>query len=253
MYTIVKALLVSVVLLFASSTDSHAQRYDDLWEEVRQFEKEGLPKSATETVDKIARKAVNDSNKGQHMAAFLYGCVLRQQITPDSFYTDVLKLERMKTSTKDVVLRSIFASILGELYGKGVRMTHNYSEKTDAHPDSIHEWSVQQFRKASSLNYDLSMADVLSLAKVCSDIYMPFVKKGDDADYFNDDLLHVIAKRAILSKNGTDVEVCKERMNFYNQVLTTYRQLGNRNAELLFMLDSIADCTQYTSFYDERI
>lgn len=253
MYTIVKALLVSVALLFASSTESHAQRYDDLWKEVRQFEKEGLPKSATETVAKIARKAVNDSNKGQHMAAFLYGCVLRQQITPDSFYTDVLKLERMKTNTKDVVLRSIYASILGELYGRGVRMTHNYSEKTDAHPDSIHEWSVQQFRKASSMNYDLSMADVLSLAKVCSDIYMPFVKKGDDADYFNDDLLHVIAKRAILSKNGTDVEACKERKNFYNQVLTTYRQLGNRNAELLFMLDSIADCTQYTSFYDERI
>ena len=95
-----------------------------------------------------------------------------------------MKLERLKRQTADEVQRAVLASVLGELYEDNANRNRNYSDRTDAHPDSIREWSWEQFMKVSSENYLLSMArpDLLAAAKAAD--YMPFVEKGKDAGYF---------------------------------------------------------------------
>ena len=190
-------------------------------------------------LEQIAAKADKERQKGQQMAALLYGCKLRQDIVPDSFYSDIMKLERLKRQTTDEVQRAVLASVLGELYEDNAGRNRNYSDRTDAHPDSIREWSWEQFMKVASENYQLSMArpDLLAAAKAAD--YMPFVEKGKDAGYFGGDLLNVIGRRAVQAMAGKDEGSCVDD-TVCARMLAVYRAQGNREAELLISIDSIA-------------
>ena len=86
-------------------TGCPAASFDDLWKQVEKYERQDLPKSAYKVVGQIAAKADKERQKGQQMAALLYGCKLRQDIVPDSFYSDIMKLERLKRQTADEVQR----------------------------------------------------------------------------------------------------------------------------------------------------
>lgn len=220
-------------------TGCPAAGFDDLWKQVEKYERQDLPKSAYKVVEQIAAKADKERQKGQQMAALLYGCKLRQDIVPDSFYSDIMKLERLKRQTTDEVQRAVLASVLGELYEDNAGRNRNYSDRTDAHPDSIREWSREQFMKVASENYQLSMArpDLLAAPKAAD--YMPFVEKGKDAGYFGGDLLNVIGRRAVQAMAGKDEGSCVDD-TVCARMLAVYRAQGNREAELLISIDSIA-------------
>ena len=220
-------------------TGCPAASFDDLWKQVEKYERQDLPKSAYKVVGQIAAKADKERQKGQQMAALLYGCKLRQDIVPDSFYSDIMKLERLKRQTADEVQRAVLASVLGELYEDNANRNRNYSDRTDAHPDSIREWSWEQFMKVSSENYLLSMArpDLLAAAKAAD--YMPFVEKGKDAGYFGGDLLNVIGRRAVQARANKG-EGSYVLDTVYARMLAVYRAQGNREAELLVSVDSVA-------------
>ena len=187
---------ICVLFLCAPMMGSGAVNYEKLWKQVRQYEREDLPKSAYKVVEQIADRAGQEGDKGQRMAALLYGCKLRQQVVPDSFYNDILRLERLKRQTTDEVERAVLASVLGELYENNAGRNRNHSTRTDAHPDSIREWSRAQFEQAASENYRLSMARPEVLAEARAADYLPFVEQGEDAAYFDGDLLNVVGRRA---------------------------------------------------------
>ena len=84
-----------------------AADYDALWKQVRQFERQGLTKSAYEIVEQIGVKADKEHKEGQQMAALIYGCKLRQCIVPDSFYADIVRLEKLKRDARNEVRRAV--------------------------------------------------------------------------------------------------------------------------------------------------
>lgn len=233
---------ICVLFLCGAALTSRAASYEELWKQVKQYERKDLPKSAYEVVERIAEKADKDGRKGQRMAALLYGCKLRQQIVPDSFYTDILKLERLKRQTTDEVERAVLASVLGGLYRSNDDRNRNYGERTDTHPDSIREWSSAQFLKVSEENYAESMAHPELLAEAKAADYMPFVERGEDAAYFDGDLLNVIGRRAAYSFSGLVRETCVKSAPVFGKMLSVYRSRGNREAELFVMLDSVQEC-----------
>lgn len=226
-----------VVSLCGVATQVRAASYDNLWKQVKEFERKDLPQSAYAVVGQISAKADKEGMKGQQMAALLYGCKLRQQVVPDSFYTDMLRLERLKRQSADEVERAVLASVIAGLYENNSRRNRNRSERTDAHPDSIREWSMAQFEKAASENYHLSMAHPMLLAEANAADYLPFVERGEDASYFNGDLLNVIGRRAADGWNLGDRDA--GRLSVYGMMLDVYREKGSREAELLVMLDSL--------------
>ena len=218
----------------------YAASFDELWKQVRSFEQAGEVKSAYALVGQIEEKARTVRHKGQWMAAMLYGCKLRQCITPDSFYTDMLRLERLKQVTPDAVQRAVVASVLGELYADNAKRNRNSKGKGGG-LEKMREWPYARFREASLENYTLSLADPELLATVKAAEYMPFVEIGEDADFFDGDLLHVIGRRAVWARRNSAVsEDLQWTAACCAKMLHVYRARGNREAELWIMLDSLA-------------
>lgn len=65
-------ILLFFLMLFVSFTTKAQESFRDLWEEVEELEKKGLPKSALEIVKEIASKAMEEKNAAQHIKALFY-------------------------------------------------------------------------------------------------------------------------------------------------------------------------------------
>ena len=218
-----------------------AADYDALWKQVRQFERQGLTKSAYEVVEQIGVKADKEHKEGQQMAALIYGCKLRQCIVPDSFYADIVRLEKLKRDARDEVRRAVWASVLAGLYKDNAGRNRSVWLKKVKEPERMREWASGEWKDASDANFDLSLSHPELLAEVKAVDYLPFIEQGEHAAYFGGDLLNVIGRRAVMARKDYKAKEDREAVAGYcAKMLQEYRSRRNREAELLVLLDSLA-------------
>ena len=218
-----------------------AADYDALWKQVRQFERQGLTKSAYEIVEQIGVKAGKEHKEGQQMAALIYGCKLRQCIVPDSFYADIVRLEKLKRDARDEVRRAVWASVLAGLYKDNAGRNRSVWLKKVKGPERMREWASGEWKDASDANFDLSLSHPELLAEVKAADYLPFIEQGEHAAYFGGDLLNVIGRRAVMARKDYKAKEDREAVAGYcAKMLQEYRSRRNREAELLVLLDSLA-------------
>ncbi|WP_302447049.1 alpha-2-macroglobulin family protein [Paraprevotella clara] len=218
-----------------------AADYDALWKQVRQFERQGLTKSAYEIVEQIGVKADKEYKEGQQMAALIYGCKLRQCIVPDSFYADIVRLEKLKRDARDEVRRAVWASVLAGLYKDNAGRNRSVWLKKVKGPERMREWASGEWKDASDANFDLSLSHPELLAEVKAADYLPFIEQGEHAAYFGGDLLNVIGRRAVMARKDYKAKEDREAVAGYcAKMLQEYRSRRNREAELLVLLDSLA-------------
>ena len=91
-----RILIAGVLAALLPCVPLQADNYAEMWKEAKKYEQKDLPKSACQTAEKILKKARKENNRGQLIAAFLYRSKLRQVLVPDSFYSDIPKLEKLK-------------------------------------------------------------------------------------------------------------------------------------------------------------
>ena len=218
-----------------------AADYDALWKQVRQLERQGLTKSAYEIVEQIGVKADKEHKEGQQMAALIYGCKLRQCIVPDSFYADIVRLEKLKRDARDEVRRAVWASVLAGLYKDNAGRNRSVWLKKVKGPERMREWASGEWKDASDANFDLSLSHPELLAEVKAADYLPFIEQGEHAAYFGGDLLNVIGRRAVMARKDYKAKEDREAVAGYcAKMLQEYRSRRNREAELLVLLDSLA-------------
>ncbi len=236
-----RALWVAMGLILMSvGMPLRAQSYESLWKQVNRYAEQGQPKSALAVARKIEQKALAEGRQGQALAATLHAALYRQEVVPDSFFSDIRRLEARRYRTASVPERAVLASVLGQLYQQNRGRSQQTDARLAAHPDSLREWTVAQYDSASRANYLLSMEMPAELARVRAAEWVPFVVKGKYADYFGSDLLNVIGLRAFrafldgsIEENYSSARLVMERL------LAQYRSAKNREAELLLLLDSV--------------
>ena len=175
------------------------------------------------------------------MAALIYGCKLRQCIVPDSFYADIVRLEKLKRDARDEVRRAVWASVLAGLYKDNAGRNRSVWLKKVKGPERMREWASGEWKDASDANFDLSLSHPELLAEVKAADYLPFIEQGEHAAYFGGDLLNVIGRRAVMARKDYKAKEDREAVAGYcAKMLQEYRSRRNREAELLVLLDSLA-------------
>ncbi len=228
------------LVLMSAGMPLRAQSYDNLWKQVNRYAEQGQPKSALATVQKIEQKAKAEGRQGQALAATLHAALYRQQVVPDSFFSDIRRLEARRSRAVSVPERAVLASVLGQLYQQNRGRSQQTNARLVAHPDSLREWTVAQYDSASRANYLLSMEAPAGLARVRAAEWVPFVVKGKHANYFGGDLLNVIGLRALQAfSDGSIAENRSSARLVMERLLAQYRSAKNREAELLLLLDSV--------------
>lgn len=210
-FYLVLTLLLCVVEIFTQNvTMMNKENYDNEWEKVEQFEQKSLPKSASEAVDDILRKAIADQNSPQIIKALIhqgkYDLILDNENDTLIFHN----LKEMIAAAPDTVERAVLHSMLGELYlqyyQKDQRNIDSRTELGDYVPADMKEWTRNIFldQAISHLNASVAPAEALLKTKVAS--YSAVVKEGRDSQRFYPTLYDFLVRRAIEQSGQIDGE-----------------------------------------------
>lgn len=187
------------IIIFANM-DMMAQTYNQLWSDVKSAQSKDLPKTQMEVLDKIVDKATKEKEYGQLIKAQLLRVEAVTAITPDSLKPEVDKLVKWEQEVRknSPALAAVLQSILGTIYLDNRTLGDDCLERG------------REYLKNSLANPEL-------LANTSTGAYVPAMTEGDESKFFNNDLLHVLAKRA------NDLAVMRDY----------YEKAGNREAACL--------------------
>lgn len=226
----------------------HAQSYDKLWKQVEQAQKKSLPQTVVKLTEEIYRKGEQEQNVPQMLKAYICRESYQQRLTPDSLYSGLKNMERWVAAEKNPVNKAILHSLLANEYAdlmKNNRYALLKRMLLDANdvPENIREWSIPQFVSKIDEHIHASLRDLGRLLETSTEKYIPFTVLKDGSRFYQHDMYHLLASRAISTYNGLngfnmDTLFYSHVDSIYKDLIKTYRQRkGAENAVLICSLN----------------
>ena len=184
--------------------------------------------------DKEKCKATQKAAK--RLAAVLSENQKREDISPDSFFYDWRNLKTEMLAEKDPTAQAIYRAAMGHLLAGNAWRSQRYDSKTKSHPDSIQEWTHEEYKKRAANLYVQAMQDLEALHAIKLPDSKPLTEEGKDDGIFGNDLLHVIWQAY---QQDIPADEKKNVAPSYDDIINVYRCHGLREAILMLRLDSL--------------
>ena len=150
------------------------QTYSSLWKQVEKAVEQDLPQTEQKVLKQLIAKAEKERQYGHLLKATLQEARSLASVAPDSLLPAVERLAEREQQTGDVCLKAVYDAVLGTVYGDNP--------------------SLSDQAKAISEDYrKRAMAHPAELAAAKAAVYAPFVEKGRDSRFYDDDLLSLVA------------------------------------------------------------
>ena len=171
----------------------------------------------------------------QRLASVLKENQKREDISPDSFFYDWRQLKAEMLAEKDPTAQAIYRAAMAHMLCQNRWRSQGYGRKTSSHPDSIQEWSIQEYNDYAIKLYAQAMQDPDALHRCKVANIKPLAVPGKDDAIFDGDLLYLIWQ--------TFKDDCSARgkglFPHYTDIIDVYRRHGQREAALLLRIDSL--------------
>lgn len=199
-----KLLSIAAAVIFFLPLQAQNQQpmdYDQAWKKVAQLEQKSLPRSASEQVDHILRKAIAEKNRPQTIKALIHQG--KYDLTLDAEQDTLIfhNLTDMLGKSTDAIERSVLHSMLGELYlqyyQKNRRIINGRTAISGFVPPDMKEWSRSNFYDKVVEHLNVSIEQDGSLEKAEVQPYEPIVTLGKDSRRFYPTMYDFLALRAI--------------------------------------------------------
>lgn len=188
----------------------------------------------------------SDKDKGkasqraaQRLAVVLKENQKREDITPDSFFYDWRELKAEMLAEKDPTAQAIYRAAMARLLIGNAWRSQRYDSKTKSDPDSIQEWTRDEYRRQSAALYAQALQDAEALHAVKLPDTKPLTEQGKDDGIFGNDVLYLVWQACL--SDLTKEERRNQRVPRYEDIINVYRRHGMREATLMLRLDSLSE------------
>ena len=188
----------------------------------------------------------SDKDKGkacqraaQRLAIVLKENQKREDITPDSFFYDWRQLKAEMLTEKDPTAQAIYRAAMARLLIGNAWRSQRYDSKTKSDPDSIQEWTYDEYRRHSAELYAQALQDAEALHAVKLSDTKPLTEQGKDDGIFGNDVLSLVWQACM--SDLTKDERRNQRVPRYEDIINVYRRHGLREATLMLRLDSLSE------------
>ncbi|MBQ8656697.1 MAG: alpha-2-macroglobulin [Prevotella sp.] len=212
-----KSLFLTFMLMMTMPVVLFGQSYKKLWQQLEEAQEKDLPQQTMQLADKIADKARREKEYGHLLKAQLLRMETQFSVAPDSLKPEINRLEAECQRANDGALKAVYATVLSRLY--------------DGYSGSRLD-SAEQKSKAYA---ELALANPKLLAATKATNYEPFIIKGKDSRYFDNDLLSFIGRA----------------LSNYDAMHAQYVKSGNRAGACLSALWLLQEETK-NYYYDYR-
>ncbi len=190
---------ISIILSFTHKPLNIDNTYNELWEKVEKYEKEGLPKSALEVVDIIMNKANLEQNKPQVYKAYVHKCKFEIEIN-DNGLTHTLNSLKTEIDKSNIPLKQLFQSLYAEMFWNYYQQnfwTISNRTYTDVNNDDIETWDIRRIIENISKYYLFSVEPKDELQKEEISAYKEIIEIPENSNNLRTTLYDILAHRAI--------------------------------------------------------
>ncbi len=172
----------------------------------------------------------------RQMVAMLTRMQKGQEVTPDSFYTHVDILRRGIAEAGEPADQAVYSATLAHLLTVNAYRAQTHSRETESHPDSLREWSREEYTREAARLYKAALSRPDALFNTPATEWVPLLTeaKGRPAD-----MLGVVWQAA-----QNDIPDGRQRYGLptYARMEAFYREMNRPNEALGVMLDSVDRC-----------
>ena len=123
---------------------------------------------------------------GKALAELMERCLSDEEVVPDSIYGWIVRLDGVSHK------HPVYTAVLAKLYANRADLAQVYSRRTPSHPDSIREWSREEWYGRSQQLWHEALADLDALHREPTARWLPLVRRGKREKVFGRDMLHVV-------------------------------------------------------------
>lgn len=175
--------------------------YSSLWKIVDQKEKDDLPKSAIDEVDKILAKAITEKNTSEIIKSLIYKSRFKSEINIENETDIFAEIGSLLAKTEDINDKALLNSLLAELYKNYYqKYAYTINQRTNTQdyvPSDIKVWSKNIFKDKINHYLKESIKDEKTLLGTKPDKYAIIIELGKDSEKFFPSLYDFLANRAI--------------------------------------------------------
>ena len=175
----------------------------------------------------------------KRLVSLLTECKEREELVPDSFFSDVLLLKQEIREQKDSVAKAIYSATLAHLLMQNQHLSQRWNRETKSHPDSVREWSREEYMQHASDLYKYALRDLELLHRTPTKKWIPFVNRGKDEKVYGSSMLAVIWQAMY-----SDIYYEKRKTNglpLFGTFINFYKEHGLREAAFRLSMDSVLE------------
>lgn len=161
----------------------------------------------------------------------------REEVTPDEFYADVDTLRKEIQDEPDPAAKAIYSAALAHLVSINSFRAQAMHLDTPSHPDSLKEWSRQEYYNYAARLYRDALSQPALLHAQTTAAWKPVPRRGKDEAVYASDMLYVVW-RAMLQDIPEDVRT-ESRMPGWADMIAFYRSCRLDEAAMWLTIDSM--------------
>ena len=197
-------LLSALLLVTVCAVSAQTRQQDSL---IRLYNK--YPKIALQKADSLYKTGVKKRNNAAILEALILKTTFTLKKNYDQYPQQIQYLERIIQKEKDVVMRSLLHSYVGELYHQYyLRNAYEINQRTvleDEVPADMNTWSKKQFDDKTNEHLLASVAPIKKLQTTPANIYDAILIKGAASDTLQPTLYDFLCHRLFqLAPNISD-------------------------------------------------
>ena len=128
----------------------------------------------------------------QRLTTLLQQMQKREEVTPDSFFNDVALLRETIRHEEDATAIALYRAALAHILAQNAYRAQTYHRATESHPDSIQEWSREEYLQHARNLYQEAMKDLSLLQEAKTRDWLPLVHQGRDEAVYGGGMLYVV-------------------------------------------------------------
>lgn len=207
-----------MILLCSNFSQAQNSEYKELWDEVEKYELEGLPKSALKVVERIGKKASNDSNHPQLVKTMLFKSKFALVLEEDA-QLSIINDFKTKISNSEFPTKNVLESILANLYWQYFQQNrwkfYNRTKTAEkVNTEDFRTWDLQTLFDEIHLHYQKSLDNGLLLQQESLENYNVLLTEQKGSKIYRPTLFDFLNHRALEFYKTTETHITKPAYTF---------------------------------------
>ncbi|UCH93751.1 MAG: hypothetical protein JSV88_26265, partial [Candidatus Aminicenantes bacterium] len=192
--------------------------YQDLWKEVEEFNRQGLPKSALKVVEQIYAAAKKNKDAGDFIKALIHKMRFLQEVEEETL-VKVQKELNDELKGSEFPITPVLHSMLAEQYwnyyqANRWRILKRTTTSADFKQEDIRTWDARKIVETVVLYYGKSLENAEKSKKININVFDEILYKGTHSRRFRPTLYDFLAHRAIDFYMDSEAGLTQPRYQF---------------------------------------